>query len=67
MLKNNQIVRILLFNKRVTHRSIFFCIVERKFSALYRSQTNESKEEINDLNDKLRQINNEKKNIEDDR
>ncbi|CAF3673868.1 unnamed protein product [Rotaria socialis] len=41
--------------------------VESKFSVLYRTQMLELKDEINDLTEKLRQVNNEKRNVEDDR
>ncbi|CAM4791193.1 unnamed protein product [Rotaria magnacalcarata] len=41
--------------------------VESKFSVLYRTQMLELKDEINDLTEKLRQVNIEKRNVEDDR
>jgi hypothetical protein len=46
---------------------IRFCLVESKFSVLYRTQMNELKDEINELTDKLRQTTNEQKNLEDER
>jgi cell division protein FtsL len=49
--------------------SNFYCfvLVESKFSVLYRTQMNELKDEINELNEKLRQTTNEQKNLEDER
>jgi hypothetical protein len=41
--------------------------VESKFSVLYRTQMNELKDEINELNDKLRQTIHEQKNLEEER
>ncbi len=53
--------------KRFYFRCLFLCLVESKFSVLYRTQINELKDEINELTEKLRESKIEKTNIEEER